>query len=126
MKRTAIAAVLLILLLSGCFFLSRGLQSATDRLSREASAIETAVREKGGDRIGRSIESFLQSWERDRPFFVALCGRTNCEPIDTVLAAIPIWYEVEDTGELLAALSQLSSHVSELWELQAPRLTNLF
>ena len=52
MKRTAIAAVLLTLLLSGCFFLSRRLQSATDRLSREASAIETAVREKGGDRIG--------------------------------------------------------------------------
>ena len=72
MKRTAIAAVLLILLLSGCFFLSRGLQSATDRLSREASAIETAVREKDGNRIGRSLESFLQSWERDRPFFVAL------------------------------------------------------
>ena len=55
MKRTAIAAVLLILLLSGCFFLSRGLQSATDRLSREASAIETAVREKDGNRIGRSL-----------------------------------------------------------------------
>ena len=126
MKRTAIAAVLLTLLLSGCFFLSRRLQSATDRLSREASAIETAVREKGGDRIGRSIESFLQSWERDRPFLVALCGRTNCEPIDTVLAAIPIWYEDEDRGELLAALSQLSAHVSELWELHAPRLTNMF
>ena len=126
MKRTAIAAVLLTLLLSGCFFLSRRLQSATDRLSREVSAIETAVREKGGDRIGRSIESFLQSWERDRPFLVALCGRTNCEPIDTVLAAIPIWYEDEDRGELLAALSQLSAHVSELWELQAPRLSNLF
>lgn len=126
MKRTAIAAVLLILLLSGCFFLSRGLQSATDRLSREASAIETAVREKDGNRIGRSLESFLQSWERDRPFFVALCGRTNCEPIDTVLAEIPIWYEVEDTGELLAALSSFPPMFPSCGSCRLPAGPNLF
>ena len=126
MKRAYIAAALLILLTVGCSFLSWRLSAVTGRLSQEVAAVESAVRNGAGDQAARSLETLLQSWERERAFLVALTGRTNCEPIETARAAVPVWHEDGDYGELLAALSQLAAHVSELWELQAPKLTNLF
>ncbi len=127
MKRVYIAAVLFLLLMIGCTLSTRYMRSTTQQLTEQASAIESAIR-NGESRAVSSqrLQELLQSWESKRPFLIAIAGRTSCEPIETVISSLPVRYEDNDYGELMAALSQLSAHISELWELQAPMLINLF
>ncbi len=126
MKRAYIALVLLLLLSVGCTLLSRRLTAASEELSARTDALQEAIRLDNPDGRSYALEQLLQSWQNRRSFLIALSGHTNCEPIETVIASLPVWAAAGDDPQLLAALAQLDTHLDQLHELQSAKLSNLF
>ncbi len=126
MKRFFIAVVFLAVMLGTCLFLVRQLYKSTAATKDEIAQISAALAVGDQAAADAAMQQLIRHWEAEKYLFHALAGSSYCDPFESALSRSQIWLGQRENKELLAELSELYSHIDQLWDTQAITPKNLF
>ena len=126
MKRFYIAIVLLIIIITTCFFVVDHLNKNTVAIKDEINKIRDAVAAENQSDADAAMKHLISHWEEEKYLFHALAGSNYCDPFESVLDRSKVWLEKKEADDLFVELSELYSRIDQLWDTQAIHPKNLF
>ena len=126
MKRFYIAVVFLTVMLVACLLLLLHLNKNTLAIKSEIALLRTAAKDENTAAAEAAIKRLTLYWDEEKTLFYALAGSTYCHPFESALSRVTVLLEQNESSEFLTELSELESHIDQLWDTQAPHHKNLF
>ena len=126
MKRFYIAIVFLVLTLAACFKMLSHLERNTLAIKNEIALMREAVEAGNEAEADAAMQKLIIYWNNEKMLFHALAGSTYCFPFECALNRVAVVLAQRESSEFLTELSELDSHIDQLWDTQVLHPKNLF
>lgn len=125
MKRIAVAAILMTVMLICCTASLFWLRSSILELEEGLTAVEELVGRGNYSQAISQLSEITRYWERQEHIFSRLLRHKELETITTTLASLPAYLEYQDLSNFYAATGQSRQMLRHVWEAELPVLGNL-
>ena len=126
MKRFYFAIVFLVVTLTTCFMMLSNLERNTLAIKNEIALMREAVETGNEADADAAMQKLILYWNNEKMLFHALAGSTSCFPFESALNRVSVVLAQRESSEFLTELSELDSHITQLWDTQVLHPINLF